>query len=785
MPDRPVAAAGDSDTKELRLGLVCYGGSSLAIYMHGVAKELHRVVKGSVLAERGEQETSSTQGSDRVYAALFDELAGEQDVRTRVVVDVIAGTSAGGINGVYLAKALAHNGSQDALRDLWFTRGDVNQLLIGPRFVPWWLRLPVLLPFVPRRSIVRGDAMAQWLFEALEGVDASPREPDGVESLVPEGGLLELFVTITDFYGYDRQLPIADPKLVHDWRHRHALTFRYRDGRHDDFRREDNGGLAFAARTTSSFPGVFPPVSFASFNGWVPDARTDEFARRCFRLYYLAQADPAKTQFVDGGVLDNKPFGWAIQSIVKRPADVEVDRRLLYLEPDPGEVHPPNPQAPPRPAPKTIQAALGAVSGLPRKEPILDDLLDVEAHNERVELIREVIETNFDGVAAVLEDALGPLDELPSEPELETLSEWNTAMHGKAIDQAGPAYSSYLRLKISTTADRYAQTVCAVCDYPYDSNHAMFVRYAVRAWAEKLGLFERSATPTKAQLSFLRNFDLAFGERRLAFVTAAFRWWYRDLRDGKPDIPPRSDLDKGKRILYDARRQLRETMGGDGYPQPLQDHLRACFPEGEIRDTLARSGLDPAAYVGDHATALAKVLDEVADFQQKQLAGFNETLFERLSKLTAGWAPARRRDLFVRYLGFPLWDVVLYPIQQLADVGEKDAIEVVRLSPFEADVLSTRPEDKVQGKARFHFGAFFDRKVRENDYLWGRLDGAANLIAVVLGSSHPNYRAWCMRAFAAILDEEREALPHIPQTLAALTTEVQAGQGSGEPAGSA
>ncbi len=31
-------------TKELRLGLVCYGGVSLAIYMHGVTKELHKLV---------------------------------------------------------------------------------------------------------------------------------------------------------------------------------------------------------------------------------------------------------------------------------------------------------------------------------------------------------------------------------------------------------------------------------------------------------------------------------------------------------------------------------------------------------------------------------------------------------------------------------------------------------------------------------------------------------------------------------------------------------------------
>ena len=772
-PRHAPEAAAASDTKELRLALVCYGGSSLAIYMHGVTKELHRLVKGSVLTDLG-RPPADERTSDGVYAALLYELAIGQGVRTRVVVDVIAGTSAGGINGVYLAKALAHNRSQDALRDLWFARGDVNQLLKGPRFLPWWVRLPFLLPLALKRSIVRGDAMAQWLFAALEGMDASSREPDDVESLVPEGSLLELFVTIADFYGYDRQLLIAEPKLVHDRRHRHALVFRYRSGGSDNFRLEDNGGLAFAARTTSSFPGAFPPVSFAAFRTWVPEAQIDEFARRSFRLYELAQGDPAKTQFVDGGVLDNKPFGWAIQSIVRRPADVEVDRRLLYLEPDPGEAHLPSPNDPPRPAPGTIQAAIGAASGLPRKEPILDDLLEVEAHNERVAVIRDVIETNFDPVAAILEDTLGPLAELSSQPELETLAEWNKGMHAEAIKQAGPAYSSYLRLKISSAADRYAQTVCSVCDYPADSNHALLVRQAIRAWAEKLGLFERSAAPTQVQLSYLRNFDLGFGERRLGFVTAALRWWYRDLREGKPDIPPRPDLDEGKRILYDARRLLRRTMGGDAYPEPLQARLRECFPEAEITAFLADTGLEPAAYVARHAAQLSQVVDDVAAFQREQLGGFNENLFNRLSELAASWAPARRRDLLVRYLAFPLWDVILFPIQHLADAGEKDAIEVVRLSPYEADVLQTRPADKVQGKKRFHFGAFFDRSARENDYLWGRLDGAANLITIVLGKDHTAYRAWCLRAFAAILDEERDSLTHIGPTLRALSEEVAA-----------
>ena len=104
--------------KELRLGLVCYGGSSLCIYMHGITKEINRLVSAS--ASRGAPNAVTTD-SERVYVGLLDKLAGAgpEAPDLRVVVDVIAGTSAGGINGIFLGKALAGNRSQDALRDVW------------------------------------------------------------------------------------------------------------------------------------------------------------------------------------------------------------------------------------------------------------------------------------------------------------------------------------------------------------------------------------------------------------------------------------------------------------------------------------------------------------------------------------------------------------------------------------------------------------------------------------------------------------------------------------------
>jgi hypothetical protein len=127
MADRAVDPIGPE--RELRLAIVCFGGVSLAIYMHGQTKEIHRLVRASVQGPAGNN--ASSQG---VYADLLNQMQQDdaENVRTRVVVDIIAGTSAGGINGIYLAKALAHDLSQEGLRNLWFEHGDIKQLLRGP-----------------------------------------------------------------------------------------------------------------------------------------------------------------------------------------------------------------------------------------------------------------------------------------------------------------------------------------------------------------------------------------------------------------------------------------------------------------------------------------------------------------------------------------------------------------------------------------------------------------------------------------------------------------------------
>lgn len=417
--------------RELRFALVLYGGVSLCIYMHGTTKEINRLVSGSAALANGEASTSE---SERVYRELLEWLAERDGVRTDVSVDVIAGTSAGGINGVYLAKALARNLSQDNLRDLWLDRGDLNVLLWGPSVLKWRARIPLVLARLPSKPALDGTKMAKWLYEALQAMDDNGRR-SRLTTLMPLESSMDLMVTMTDFYGYDRQVAIRSPKIVHDEQHRHVLRFSQGENA-NRYDRMDNLALAFAARATSCFPGAFEPVSPRSLCEWVkePGPISDEF----FRLYQLSGAEPQDTRFVDGGVLDNRPFVPAIDALRRKPAHSEIERWVLYLDPDPAE-----PSKRRTGLPQPLETILGAITGLPRKQPILDSLIEIETMNERVREVRDVIEASFPSIRGRVTE-LAP-DALDTALDTGDFLDKDRALAAQARNELGVGYLTYLR----------------------------------------------------------------------------------------------------------------------------------------------------------------------------------------------------------------------------------------------------------------------------------------------------------------------------------------------------
>ena len=126
--------------KELRLALVCFGGVSLAIYIHGVSKEILKLARASKAIHfsadpdhpsREEymypnENVTDIPDTELVYFDILKSFLPELDIR--VIVDTIAGASAGGMNSVFLGRAIAHDLNFDHLRHHWLIEADVTTL---------------------------------------------------------------------------------------------------------------------------------------------------------------------------------------------------------------------------------------------------------------------------------------------------------------------------------------------------------------------------------------------------------------------------------------------------------------------------------------------------------------------------------------------------------------------------------------------------------------------------------------------------------------------------------
>jgi patatin-related protein len=762
-----------TDTAELRLALVCYGGVSLAIYMHGVTKEIHKLVLASRAFDDDPTRNPFAESSDTEHA-YFDALrerAARQGVKTRVVVDTIAGSSAGGINGIILAKALAHDLSQQSLRDLWMQRGDIGQLM-GWRFLPW-LPLKVVAWAVAHRLSkppLRGDRMFEWIEGALRDMDTT--RPFEQATLMPESHALELFVTTTDFYGHYRMLPVNEPPYVGETEHRHVLAFRL-DGTVDQFGPEHDPALAFAARATSSFPGAFPPIRIGDVParpGW----DEDHFVREFFDVYLDGDQDPRSTAFLDGGVLDNFPFEHAIRAIIAKPAATQVTRKLLYIQPDPGHKFRP----PPDKAPGWFQVIWGGLSPLPREEPILDDLLSVRDFNRRVRRVNDMVARAWPEVETEVTALRSAADATGLEGSYDR---WRDDMHERAAERTGLQYLAYARLKLFGVVERFSQVAARMCGYPDRSQHAFFVSDVVQAWAARkteILAWTEGGELTEDQKRFLRTFDLGYGMRRIRFVIQGVNNLYDALAKwpgGGPPHPVRADLNRLKGDLYAL---LAAVQGAtEAASEDLVEAVQRLFPREHIDELLeAPDDVDPDGFARAHMEELNDVEAGLSISLSDRLGDFGERIQDTLRSATEDWDDWTRDRLLVRFLGFPLWDALVYPIRTLSDIGELYEIDVVRVSPDDSKMLSDEGARKLAGIKMSHFGAFFKRERRESDYLWGRLDAAERLLHLLredqVEPKRDDISSLYREAFSAVLADERGHLRTIRAELDDLASRI-------------
>src|SRR6185312_12771001 len=100
-----------------------------AVYMHGITKEIWRLAKASQRVHSRAFVDSGAPPPGDVYSTLLTNIAARADTDIRIIVDILAGASAGGINAVFLAHAIATGQALDPLTDLWLDSADVDSLI--------------------------------------------------------------------------------------------------------------------------------------------------------------------------------------------------------------------------------------------------------------------------------------------------------------------------------------------------------------------------------------------------------------------------------------------------------------------------------------------------------------------------------------------------------------------------------------------------------------------------------------------------------------------------------
>ena len=370
---------------EMRLALVLNGGVSLAVWMGGVTAEIDRMRRAAypALIEPGEVK------ADPVLER-WQHLLGRLGVRLNV--DVIAGASAGGLNGAVLATAIARGKPLPELQDTWHSVGSIENLASNAD-----------QPAGDRRSILNGSLLTKSVGDVFAALTNRPEPavpPDLRERLrheeqAPRG--VTLFTTATSMRGQAERFTDSTNQRFPQVEYRVVCRFRRPLLGPDEFNDESaNDRLTRAARASASFPAAFEPTFFRA--GKEVDGRHSSAEQVC--MQDTAGIEESRWM-VDGGVLDNEPFAPVLDRIARRAITRDVDRIVAYIDPEDASAPHHNDDINLTPGMiETVSAALN----LPRETNLLNQL-------HRLGEMERDIAVRVDTDAELLESALaGDLD---------------------------------------------------------------------------------------------------------------------------------------------------------------------------------------------------------------------------------------------------------------------------------------------------------------------------------------------------------------------------------------
>lgn len=302
-----------ADRVEVRLALILNGGVSLAVWMGGVTHEIDllRRASANILPP---DEGSPDRPVWEAWRDLCDRLA------IVVKVDVVAGTSAGGLNGTFLATSIARGAPLPPLQEVWrnvaqIQADETDEHLLWPTTTD------------KASSVLNGPFFKRAVQRVLEGIPQGRSDSD-ITLFVTATALGKAPFGVLDKAG--REFVIQDHRRL--YRFAHNPRYRYvpsQDGTTTDadldtlFAPETTGDafadsvrLALGARASASFPAAFQPV------------------RETNEMNELREHVTGESWLMDGGILNNAPFEPVINEVALRPADTPFKRALVYIVPE-------------------------------------------------------------------------------------------------------------------------------------------------------------------------------------------------------------------------------------------------------------------------------------------------------------------------------------------------------------------------------------------------------------------------------------------------------------------
>lgn len=692
MLGRAVMSATEQKSHEVRLGLVMYGGVSLAIYINGVAQEFYRVVRG--------------QGAYKLLKTLID---------SDIVLDIISGSSAGGINGVLLAYALINQRKFSHCSSLWREKADIEKMFRTTKDDPNY-----------PQSVLNSDGYLQECLEkAFSEMPIDDDEGDGSEF-----NELDLFVTGTDVDGNISTKFDSLGNVITVKDHRAVFLLKHRDKRRPLFEPKEvtHKALAKLARITSCFPAAFLPVLVRQgLDSLAEDQKLQDWG--------LLNKESC---FMDGGTLYNKPFSFTIKEIFHRTADRETERKLFYVEPDPERFALQKEAT----QPNILQAVLMALIGIPGYQSICEDLKMIDNHNSLVDQYQQI-------VSALPLSALTPAS-LPEdvvniyyECRLTVISK--RVIQGllrkepgrdRLLNEAEISGAIRLQAQFQEKIPKLMKEILAKFDVYFSMRRLFRLIYFID---EKMAIHtinpEQKANYKKLLHCLNRQLKL------YEIIRAAIE----DMLDDTPFEWQSQPAEKTWQTLWLAIRNLFDVSLDNQLWPSSNEVLGHLMPNIFSQNNFINSQwFDQKSLSEIHklfnrrnskikrVITAQKELPEPKNFQSI-LIKIQQYEVEMLSQLDSS------DPLQTIYSGFDKLDALVYPFEIAAGIAEKDIIETVRISPLDAQKgFSNRVQEKrkTAGNSFFHFGGFFKKSWRSNDILWGRLDGLCQIFTAILSKKN-------------------------------------------------